>query len=106
MGNSRSLIASLIAIVATIGVGVYVGAFGSTHPRCQPASADSATTLFAPCQAFDMAAMERPASNRALEPISPAEPGNRPPDNRPADNRPADVASGEHATVGVAGSKP
>ena len=101
MGNSKSLIASLIAIVATIGVGVYVGAFGSTDPRCQPASADSATTLFAPCQAFDMAAMERPASDTALGPISPAEPG-----NRPADNRPADVASGEHATVGVAGSRP
>jgi hypothetical protein len=93
----RSSITMLMAILATIGVGVYAGAFGSANPRCQPASADSVGTLFAPCQALNMAALERPAPAGGLEPLE------RSPPEQPQ-NRPPDVASGEHATVGVAGS--
>jgi hypothetical protein len=96
MRNLKASITLLTAIVATIGVGVYAHAFGSTDPRCRPASADTVGTLFAPCQAFDPAAMQRPASDRELAPPAPTEPQGKPPE----------IAYGEHATVGVAGSGP
>ena len=95
MRNLKGSIILLTAIFVTIGVGAYVRAFGSTSPRCRPASADSVGTLFAPCQASDPAAMQRPASDRELAPPPPAGPQGKPPE----------IASGEHATVGVAGSK-
>jgi hypothetical protein len=98
MNSLKGSITLLVATLATIGVGVHVQAFGSSNPRCRPASAVSVATLFAPCQASDPAAMERPASDRELAPPAPAKPQAKPVD------KPSETASGEHATVGVAGS--
>ena len=78
MNSLKGSITLLVATLATIGVGVHVQAFGSSNPRCRPASAVSVATLFAPCQASDPAAipaaMERPASDRELAPPAPAKP--------------------------------
>jgi len=106
MNNLKGSVALLIAIFATVGVGVYVQAFGSTTPRCRPASADTVGTLFAPCQALDPAAMERPAADRQLAPATPVKPQAKPSESKPSESKPPEIASGEHATVGVAGSRP
>ena len=97
-------VAVITAVAAVAGLAVYV--VKGTDYYCPQPSAASVATLFAPCQAFN-SAMGRSVTKQEAVQMGLLRPDEQPaptPDKTVADEH--QIIAQEHATVGVANSKP